>query len=202
MSWPSRKKTQEGVKRQAATVTSRLQSREQDQTQRGSPGRLGEHTRQESPIDCSLCAQNPKLVHVNIKRSILSPWQFTVGWNLTLKAKNVAVLFPLRVLGCRLERSIRWNCKGRVKAVFFTMWVTRETFEGCALLTGDHPTTYSVKLKKLYIVQENIWICSSIKRRLPRHFIYFLIHKHGHKRITIKHVASWFMNKNFILYLH
>lgn len=28
-----------------------------------------------------------------------------------------------------------------------------------------------------------------------------LIHKQVHKRITIKNIASWLMNKKFILYL-
>lgn len=41
-----------------------------------------------------------------------------------------------------------------------------------------------------------------LKDPIAKVFYINLIHKHVHKRITIKNIASWFMNKKFILYLH
>lgn len=74
----------------------------------------------------------------------------------------------------------------------------------CLILIYDYQTIISlVKLWKIIHFQQNVLIWSYInKDPIAKVFYINLIHKHVHKRITIKSTASWFMNKKFILYLH
>lgn len=61
---------------------------------------------------------------------------------------------------------------------------------------------YLMKLCEIIHFQQNVLIWSYIKRPNFQGVYINLIHKHVHKRITIKNITSWFMNKKFICYLH
>lgn len=74
----------------------------------------------------------------------------------------------------------------------------------CSVLMCDHQTiTYSPNeiVKKLYIFSNMFSSGPIVTYPMAKVFHINLIHKQVHKRITIKNIISWLMNKKFILYL-